>query len=158
MNYLVNLEGLSKIEIIKYLYVRLKHIYPEKIKFYINIFYLPDELINYIFNYLISNQICSIGKIVYLHLYNKNLIIPYYYQEYMDYFNKYKKQILWYYRGLDNFFYNRRVVKQKLFPVGWVYSFNHGYLYPQDTTKHVFRDLPYVCIFDSMGKSEDVKF
>jgi len=79
-------------------------------------------------------------------------------QELTDYFNKYKKQILWYYRGLDNFFYNRRIVKQKLFPVGWVYSFNHGYLYPQDTTKHVFRDLPYVCIFDSMGRSEDVKF
>jgi len=75
-----------------------------------------------------------------------------------DYFNKYKKQILWYYRGLDNFFYNRRVVKQKLFPIGWVYSFNQGYLFPQDIEKHVFREMPYICIFDSMGKSEDVKF
>ena len=79
-------------------------------------------------------------------------------QELTDYFNKYKKQILWYYRGLDNFFYSKRIVKQKLFPVGWVYSFNYGYLYPQDVTKHVYRELPFVCIFDSMGKSEDVKF
>ena len=75
-----------------------------------------------------------------------------------EYFLKYKKQILWYYRGLDNFFYNRRVVKQKLFPIGWVYSFNQGFLFPQDTEKHVYRELPYICIFDSMGKSEDVKF
>lgn len=78
--------------------------------------------------------------------------------EIFDYFNKYKSQILWYYRGLDNFFYNRRIVKMKLFPIGWVYSFNQGYIYPHDTEKHVYRDLPYICIFDSMGKSEDVKF
>ena len=75
-----------------------------------------------------------------------------------DYFNEYQNQILWYYRGLDNFFYNRRIVKTKLFPIGWVYSFNQGYVYPHDTEPHVYRDLPYVCIFDSMGKSEDVKF
>jgi hypothetical protein len=75
-----------------------------------------------------------------------------------DYFNEYKSQILWYYRGLDNFFYNRRIVKTKMFPIGWVYSFNQGYVYPHDTEKHVYRDLPYICIFDSMGKSEDVKF
>ena len=88
MNNLIKLEGLSKIEIIKYLYVQLKHIYPKKIQFYTKIFYLPYELINYIFDYLISNQICSIGKIVYLHLYNKNLIINKFYIEYIDYFNK----------------------------------------------------------------------
>ena len=78
--------------------------------------------------------------------------------EIFDYFNEYKSQILWYYRGLDNFFYNRRIVKTKMFPIGWVYSFNQGYVYPHDTEKHVYRDLPYICIFDSMGKSEDVKF
>ena len=33
MNNLVNLEGLSKIEIIKYLFINLKYLYPEKIKF-----------------------------------------------------------------------------------------------------------------------------
>lgn len=76
----------------------------------------------------------------------------------IDYFNKYQEQILWYYRGLDNFFYNRRIVKTKLFPIGWVYSFNQGYIHPYDTEKHVYRELPYICIFDSMGKSEDVKF
>ena len=78
--------------------------------------------------------------------------------EIFDYFNEYKSQILWYYRGLDNFFYNRSIVKTKLFPIGWVYSFNQGYIYPHDTDKQVYRDLPYICIFDSMGKSEDVKF
>tara|TARA_Y100000389_G_C17469762_1_gene529238 strand:+ start:7029 stop:7703 length:675 start_codon:yes stop_codon:yes gene_type:complete len=78
--------------------------------------------------------------------------------EIIEYFNEYQNQILWYYRGLDNFFYNRRIVKTKLFPIGWVYSFNQGYVYPHDTETHVYRDLPYVCIFDSMGKSEDVKF
>tara|TARA_R110002074_G_scaffold123683_1_gene259432 strand:+ start:46500 stop:47174 length:675 start_codon:yes stop_codon:yes gene_type:complete len=78
--------------------------------------------------------------------------------EITEYFNQYKSQILWYYRGLDNFFYNRRIVKTKLFPIGWVYSFNQGFIHPHDTESHVYRDLPYVCIFDSMGKSEDVKF
>ena len=75
-----------------------------------------------------------------------------------DYFNEYQNQILWYYRGLDNFFYNRRIVKTKLFPIGWVYSFNQGYVFPHDIDKHTYRELPYVCIFDSMGKGEDVKF
>lgn len=79
-------------------------------------------------------------------------------RELTEYFNKYKKQILWYYRGLDNFFYNRRVIKTKLFPLGWVYSFNQGFVFPHDIEKHTYRELPYICIFDSMGKSEDVKF
>lgn len=74
------------------------------------------------------------------------------------YFLNYKKQILWYYRGLDNFFHHRRISKFKMFPIGWVYSFNQGYIFPHDTEKHVYRELPYLCIFDSMGKSEDVKF
>ena len=79
-------------------------------------------------------------------------------EEITEYFNKYQKQILWYYRGLDNFFYNRRITKIKLFPIGWVYSFNQGYVFPHDIEKHTYRELPYVCIFDSMGKGEDVKF
>ena len=29
--------------------------------------------------------------------------------EIIEYFNEYQNQILWYYRGLDNFFYNRRI-------------------------------------------------
>tara|TARA_A100001011_G_scaffold315862_1_gene334671 strand:+ start:2228 stop:2902 length:675 start_codon:yes stop_codon:yes gene_type:complete len=78
--------------------------------------------------------------------------------ELTKYFNKHKQQLLWYYRGLDNFFYNRRIIKTKLFPLGWVYSFNQGYVFPHDIEKHTYRELPYICIFDSMGKSEDVKF
>jgi len=74
------------------------------------------------------------------------------------YFLKHKQQILWYYRGLDNFFHHRRISKFKMFPIGWVYSFNQGFIFPHDTDKHVYRELPYICIFDSMGKSEDVKF
>lgn len=74
-----------------------------------------------------------------------------------NYFNKYKKQILWYYRGIDNFLCHRPIARMKIFPIGWVYSFNQGYIYPQDTEKHVYREMPYICLFDSMGKSEDVK-
>lgn len=74
------------------------------------------------------------------------------------YFLKHKQQILWYYRGLDNFFFNKEVVNLKMFPIGWVYSFNHGYIYPHDVERHVYRELPYICSFDSMGNEEDVKF
>lgn len=74
-----------------------------------------------------------------------------------DYFNKYKEQITWHYRGIDNFLCDKHVIPMKLFPFGWVYSFNQGYIYPQDIEKHVYRELPYICLFDSMGKSEDVK-
>jgi len=77
--------------------------------------------------------------------------------ELWEYFNKYKKQIMWHYRGIDNFLCDKHVIPMKIFPLGWVYSFNQGYIYPQDTEKHVYRELPYVCLFDSMGKSEDVK-
>ena len=76
----------------------------------------------------------------------------------MKYFYKHQKQILWYYRGLDNFFHHRKIINMKLFPIGWVYSFNYGYIFPHDVEKHVYRELPYICIFDSMGRSEDVKF
>lgn len=88
MNNLIKIEGLSKIEIIKYLFIQLKHIYLKKIQFYTKIFYLPNELINYIFDYLETRKICSIGKIVYLHFYNKNLVSNKFYIEYINYFNK----------------------------------------------------------------------
>jgi hypothetical protein len=74
-----------------------------------------------------------------------------------EYFNKYKQQILWQYRGIDNFLCDKNIIPMKLFPIGWVYSFNQGYIFPQDTEKHVYREIPYICLFDSMGKSEDVK-
>ena len=74
------------------------------------------------------------------------------------YFKSHKEKILWYYRGLDNFFMHKGVVRIKYFPVGWFYSYNYGYIYPQDTETHVFRQIPYVCLFDSMGRKEDVKF
>ena len=50
-----------------------------------------------------------------------------------EYFNKYKQQILWQYRGIDNFLCDKNIVPMKMFPLGWVYSFNQGYIYPQDT-------------------------
>ena len=69
-----------------------------------------------------------------------------------------KEKILWYYRGIDNFFMHKGVARIKYFPIGWFYSYNQGYIYPHDTEKHVFRKIPYVCLFDSMGRKEDVKF
>ena len=74
-----------------------------------------------------------------------------------EYFQKFQKQILWYYRGIDNFFAHRKICDITYFPIGWVYSFNHGYIYPHDVEPHVYRELPYLCIFDSMGKHDDVK-
>lgn len=72
-------------------------------------------------------------------------------------FKRYQKQILWYYRGIDNFFGHRNVCPIKFFPLGWVYSFNNGYVFPHDTERHVYRELPLACIFDSMGDTDDVK-
>lgn len=74
------------------------------------------------------------------------------------YFTEHQKQILWYYRGIDNFFSHRNVCRIKFFPLGWVYSFNNGYVWPYDVEQHVYRSLPLVCIFDSMGNVNDVKF
>ena len=74
------------------------------------------------------------------------------------YFNAHKEKILWYYRGIDNFFMHKGVSRIKYFPLGWFYSYNQGYIYPHDIEKHVFRQIPYVCLFDSMGRKEDVKF
>jgi hypothetical protein len=73
------------------------------------------------------------------------------------YLNKHFKQILWYYRGIDNFFGHRGVARIKYFPIGWAYSYNQGYIWPHDTEKQVYRQMPYVCLFDSMGRKEDVK-
>lgn len=77
--------------------------------------------------------------------------------EITSYFQEHQKQILWYYRGIDNFFGHRNVCRIKFFPIGWAYSFNNGYIFPYDTEKHVYRSLPLVCIFDSMGVATDVK-
>ena len=74
------------------------------------------------------------------------------------YFKSHKEKILWYYRGIDNFFMHKGVARIKYFPLGWFYSYNQGYIYPHDIEKHVFRQIPYVCLFDSMGRKEDVKF
>ena len=74
------------------------------------------------------------------------------------YFKTHLDKILWYYRGIDNFFMHKGVARIKYFPLGWFYSYNQGYIYPHDIEKHVFRQIPYVCLFDSMGRKEDVKF
>lgn len=70
----------------------------------------------------------------------------------------YPNQIFFYYRGLDNLFYNRFNHDHiKYFPDGWVYSYNYGYLYPSDVEKNLIRKTPFVCLFDSMERPEDVK-
>jgi len=74
------------------------------------------------------------------------------------YFQTHIDKILWYYRGIDNFFHHRGVARIKYFPIGWAYSFNQGYIYPHDIEKQVYRKIPFVCLFDSMGRKEDVKF
>ena len=74
------------------------------------------------------------------------------------YFKAHLDKILWYYRGIDNFFYHKGVARIKYFPLGWFYSYNHGYIYPHDVELQVYRQIPYVCLFDSMGRKEDVKF
>ena len=75
-----------------------------------------------------------------------------------QYFRSNLKQILWYYRGIDNFFGHRNICRIKFFPIAWAYSFNNGYIFPHDTERHVYRSLPLVCIFDSMGNAKDAKF
>jgi len=70
----------------------------------------------------------------------------------------YPSQIFFYFRGLDNLFYNR-FPKECIdyFPPGWVYSYNYGYYYPVDVEKYKYRDTPYICLYDSMERPEDVK-
>ena len=70
----------------------------------------------------------------------------------------YPSQIFWYYRGIDNFFHHRKIAKIKYFPVGWAYSYNNGYIFPTEMDTHIKRNMPYVCLYDSMGRPEDVKF
>lgn len=70
----------------------------------------------------------------------------------------YPSQMFFYYRGLDNLFYNR-CDKEKIgvFPSGWVYSYNYGYQYPNDTEEFKYRETPFICLYDSMERPEDVK-
>ena len=70
----------------------------------------------------------------------------------------YPSQMFFYFRGLDNLFYNKFNHKNiKYFPQGWVYSYNYGYMYPNDVEKNIMRKTPFVCLFDSMENPNDVK-
>ena len=71
----------------------------------------------------------------------------------------YADQMFFYYRGLDNLFGHQRerLLNIKFFPDGVAYSYNHGYMYPDDTEEYLFRETPLVCLFDSMGRPQDVK-
>jgi hypothetical protein len=70
----------------------------------------------------------------------------------------YPGQMFFYFRGLDNLFYNKFNHKNiKYFPQGWVYSYNYGYMYPNDVEKNIMRKTPFVCLFDSMENPNDVK-
>ena len=71
----------------------------------------------------------------------------------------YPDQMFFYYRGLDNLFGHQRerVLNINFFPDGWVYSYNHGYMWPTDIEKKVLRKEPLICLYDSMERPEDVK-
>ena len=70
----------------------------------------------------------------------------------------YPSQMFFYFRGLDNLFYNKFNHKNiKYFPQGWVYSYNYGYMYPNDVERNIMRKTPFVCLFDSMENPNDVK-
>jgi hypothetical protein len=71
----------------------------------------------------------------------------------------YADQMFFYYRGLDNLFghQRRRLLNIKFFPDGVAYSYNYGYMYPNDIEEHVFRKDPLICLFDSMERPQDVK-
>ena len=70
----------------------------------------------------------------------------------------YPSQMFFYFRGLDNLFYNKFSHEHiKCFPQGWVYSYNYGYLYPNDIERNVMRKTPFICLFDSMENPNDVK-
>jgi len=70
----------------------------------------------------------------------------------------YPSQMFFYFRGLDNLFYNR-CDKEKIgvFPSGWVYSYNYGYQYPNDVEEFKYRETPFICLYDSMERPQDVK-
>jgi len=75
-----------------------------------------------------------------------------------DYMRDYPSQVFWYFRGLDNFFWNRmNHEKIKFFPKTWIYSFNYGYLHPIDTEEFRVRETPLICLYDSMERPQDVK-
>ena len=82
--------------------------------------------------------------------------------EEMQRFNKmirdYPSQMFFYFRGLDNLFYNKFDHKHiDYFPSGWVYSYNYGYQYPNDVEEFKYRETPFICLYDSMERPEDVK-
>lgn len=71
----------------------------------------------------------------------------------------YPDQMFFYYRGLDNLFRHQgeRLLKITYFPDGWIYSYNHGYIWPIDVREKVLRPEPLICLYDSMGRPQDVK-
>lgn len=80
----------------------------------------------------------------------------------MKRFNKmirdYPSQMFFYFRGLDNLFYNKFDHKHiDYFPSGWVYSYNYGYQYPNDVEEFKYRETPFICLYDSMERPQDVK-
>lgn len=70
----------------------------------------------------------------------------------------YPSQMFFYYRGLDNLFHNRFDSEHiTTFPSGWVYSYNYGYQYPNDVEQFKHRETPFICLYDSMERPQDVK-
>jgi hypothetical protein len=71
----------------------------------------------------------------------------------------YPDQMFFYYRGLDNLFGHQRerLLKIEFFPTGWVYSFNYGYMWPDDVEERLVRKEPIIRLYDSMERPEDVK-
>lgn len=71
----------------------------------------------------------------------------------------YPDQMFFYYRGLDNLFGHQRerLLKIDFFPEGWVYSYNYGYMWPDDVSERVIRKEPIIRLYDSMERPEDVK-
>jgi len=71
----------------------------------------------------------------------------------------YPDQMFFYYRGLDNLFGHQRerLLNIDFFPDGWVYSYNYGYMWPDDVGERVIRKKPIVRLYDSMERPEDVK-
>lgn len=71
----------------------------------------------------------------------------------------YADQMFFYYRGLDNLFGHQRerLLKIDFFPDGWFYSYNYGYMWPDDVEERVIREKPLIRLYDSMERPEDVK-
>lgn len=71
----------------------------------------------------------------------------------------YPDQMFFYYRGLDNLFGHQRdrILNITFFPERWVYSFNYGYMWPDDIEERVIRKEPIIRLYDSMERPEDVK-